>query len=118
MTTPKPSMTADKWQARISKDFPNGLLMAWKGSENSESDPLYRVWKITVVDMVGLDPVVELRVFDVPKTFVGQITSYETIQEKPLVAEVKLEGFDKPMVWSANISPKLAELMKSGPGAV
>lgn len=118
MTNPKPSMSADKWQKRISKDFPNGLLMAWKGSEQSESDPLYRVWKTTVVDMVGFDPVVELRVFDVPKTFVGQITSYETIQDNPLVAEVKLAGFDKAMVWSANISPRLAELMKSGPGVV
>lgn len=118
MTNPQPSLTADKWQKRISKDFPNGLLMAWKGSETSESDPLYRIWKITVVDMVGLDPVVELRVFDVPKTFVGQITSYETIQDDPLLAEVKLDGFDKPMVWSSNISPTLAELMKSGPDAI
>ena len=118
MTNPQPNITADKWQKRIDKSFPDGLLMAWKGSENSESAPHYRVWKTSVVGMEGLDPVVELRVFDVPKTFVGQIISYTDVQEKPLLVEVVMEGFDKPMIWSANISPELAELMKSGPDAI
>jgi hypothetical protein len=113
MTDTKPS-TADKWQARIKKDFPKGLLMTWKGSENSESAPLYRVWKINVVDMEGFDPVVELRIFDVAKIFVGRVTSYSKVQDKPFMAEVKFENFDKAMIWSANISDQLAELMKNG----
>jgi hypothetical protein len=115
VTDTKPAQTIDKWQKKINKDFPSGLLMAWKGSESSESDPHYRVWKVTVVEMEGFDPVIELRVFDVAKTFVGRVTKYETIQENPLLVEVIFEDIAKSMVWSANISPQLAELMKSGP---
>lgn len=115
LMTAKPNDTTDKWQKKIEKDFPDGLLMTWKGSENSESDPIYRIWKITVVDMEGFDPIVELKVFDVSKTFVGRVTSYETIQEKPLMVEVKFEEISKPMIWSSNISPQLAEILKSGP---
>lgn len=115
MTDTKPEALADKWQKTIDKSFPNGLLMAWKGSEESESAPLYRVHKITVVDMEGFDPVVELLVFDVAKRFVGRLTSFKKIQEKPLMAEVVFENIDTPMIWSGNISPQLAELFKSGP---
>jgi hypothetical protein len=114
VTDTKPEALADKWQKTIDKDFPDGLLMAWKDSD-SESSPLYRIWKITVVGMEGFDPVVELKVFDVAKKFVGRLTSYKKTQDKPLMAEVKFENIDSSMVWSANISPQLAELMKSGP---
>lgn len=117
MTDTKPS-TVDKWQKRINRDFPKGMLMVWKGSENSESDPVYRVWKINVVAMEGFDPVVELRVFDVAKIFVGRVISYKEIQEKPLMVEVKFDKYDRSMVWSANISDELAELMKDGAGLV
>jgi hypothetical protein len=115
MTDTKPANTVDKWQKRINRDFPNGLLMAWKGSENSESAPHYRIWKISVVEMEGFDPVVELRVFDVNKTFVGRVESYSKVQDKPLMMEVKFSDLDTPMIWSANISDQLAEIMKSGP---
>lgn len=118
MTDTKPAETTNKWQSKIDRDFPNGLLMTWKGSENSESDPLYRIWKIAVVGMEGFDPVVELRVYDIPKTFVGRIVSYETIQDKPLMIEVKFDDIDKPMIWSGNVSPKLAELFKKGPMSI
>lgn len=115
MTDTKPEALVDKWQKTIDKSFPDGLLMAWKGSENSESAPIYRVWKVTVIEMEGFDPVVELMVFDVAKRFTGRLTSFKKIQEKPLMAEVVLEGFDSPMIWSGNISPELAALFKSGP---
>lgn len=118
MTDTKPADTVNKWQKKIDRDFPDGLLMTWKGSERSESDPVYRIFKAEVVDMKGFDPVIELRVFDVPKRFVGQVTSYETIQDKPLMVEVKFDNIDKPMIWSANISPTLAELFKKGPAGV
>lgn len=118
MTDTKPADTANKWQSKINRDFPNGLLMAWKGSETSESDPHYRVWKITVVGMEGFDPILELQVFDVAKTFVGRVTSYETIQENPLMVEVKFDDIEKPMIWSANISDHLAQLMKKGPMSI
>lgn len=115
MTDTKPEALADKWQKTIDTDFPDGLLMAWKGSEESESSPLYRIYKISVVSMQGFDPIVELSVFDVAKKFVGRLTSYRKTQEKPLMAEVVFENIESPMIWSANISPQLAELMKSGP---
>lgn len=115
MTDTKPN-TTDKWQKRINKDFPRGLLMAWKGSENSESAPHYRIRKVTVVAMEGFDPVVELRVFDVAKIFVGQVTSYKEVQSSPFMAEVKFQDIDSPMIWSANISDQLADLMKDGAG--
>ncbi len=113
-----PATTADKWKSKINRDFPNGLLMVWKGSEQSESAPLYRIWKVDVVGMEGLDPVVELRVFDVPKTFVGKIVSYNKVQDQPLMVEVKFEDMDTSMVWSGNISPELAEIFKAGPVAI
>lgn len=114
MIDTKPT-AADKWQKRIDKEFPDGLLMAWKGSERSESAPVYRIWKITVVDMEGFDPVIELRVFDVAKTFVGRVLSYNQTQEHPRMVEVEFEGIETPMIWSGNISPQLAEIMKAGP---
>jgi len=115
VTDTKPADTVNKWQKKIDRDFPDGLLMTWKDSEQSESAPVYRIFKATVVDVKGFDPVIELRVFDVPKIFVGQVMSYETIQDKPLMVEVKFDNIDKPMIWSANISPVLAELFRQGP---
>src|SRR6188508_439513 len=113
--TAKPEALVSKWQKTIDTDFPDGLLMAWKDSADSESSPLYRIWKITVVDMEGFDPIVELSVFDVAKRFVGRLTSYKKVQDKPLMIEVVFDNISSPMVWSGNISPQLAELMKSGP---
>ena len=115
MTDTKPTATVNKWQAKIKRYFPDGLLMTWKDSEQSESAPVYRIFKVDVVAMEGFDPVIELKVFDVPKRFVGRVVSYETIQDNPLMVEVKFEDIDKPMIWSANISPDLAELFRSGP---
>lgn len=115
MTDTKPTTTVNKWQAKINREFPNGLLMMWKGSEESESAPVYRIFKANVLDVEGFDPIVELKVFDIPKRFVGRVVSYETIQDNPLMVEVKFEDIDTPMIWSANISDTLAALMKSGP---
>jgi len=92
-------VTVKQWSAKLSKEFPNGLLVSFG---NEENDPIYHVGRPRVLNAKGIVPKVQLQVLDVPKEFVVDVVTYEITQESPLVATV--HGTDgQVMTWSANV---------------
>lgn len=108
MTEDQGTSQVARWQEKIDREFPNGMVAAFvPGTGN------YLIPRVTVVRMAGLDPVVWFPVFsESVKTFGPvQVLSYEQIRSSPHRAvKVKFDNMET-MVWSAAVSPEVARTM-------
>lgn len=113
-TSPDESVT--RWQGKLDRDFPHGLLASWSTGEDRESpEGNYQVPRAEVVGTAGEWPVVALPSPAWGKTVTVTLTSYEIRQTKPcLVARVGVEavaGSPAYMLWSAGLGEPLTTIM-------
>lgn len=99
------------WQARLDSDFPHGLLATWHNQRGPE-DPLYRIARPDVIDLIDGHPVVRLDAWDTEKSLVLHITSYQQIRSDPLLVRVHAANTTPAMYFSANLSEELKNAMR------
>lgn len=111
-----PPETARRWQARLDRDFPRGILLSSIRREAAEHTFLSPRAEVTSVR--GLDPVVFLDIPGHGRGFSGVITGYNPVQSSPCrVVEVTLDyGGDNPsrdrtVLFSGNVSDSAARAM-------
>lgn len=93
---------ATRWQSRLDREFPRGLLATWE-----DDDTPYLVPWVQVQGMRGADPIVYFT-NDSGRWF-GPValTSYEQFQASPhRMVRVTMDGEDRAMVWCAAVPPR------------
>lgn len=94
-------------QQTIDTDFPHGAVASWVNR-----DTVYNISWIQVTGMSGLDPIVTLYVFGADRVLEDMVvTSWETVQESPLIIKATFAGEDSPMRFVADVPQRLAVLM-------
>lgn len=94
-------MSRESWEAQFAKDFPRGLLMTW---DDGDSDGLYHMGLVHILEADGLMPHVQIFVLGVDKGFEFKMETYEVVQRDPLVMRVHFRGDEgRAALWSANV---------------
>lgn len=110
------STRSDDFHAKVFGDFPDGFLMSYDTTPNSESDDgvTLHVYDILMhPDTETGNPRCLLRTMEQNpgKVFDIVIDDYEVFDHEPTQAHVTVEGMNKPMTWSDNLSDDMRAAM-------
>lgn len=106
-----PGAGVEWWQQRLDHDFPVGVIITWLGEAPRDSPQhVYHVPRIEVISMDGDNPFLYMPAPGWEKVISGQLTSYETQQDKPhLIVKAALD--ERPIEFSgAANSSEIAQM--------
>jgi hypothetical protein len=102
---------ARRYQDRIDKTFPRGVIISAEDERQGKSSMTYAVPRPVIVSMHGFSPVVFLAIPENDRSMSGTLAGWELVQEAPCkVVRVILDmgqrgrAHDEVQRWSANLS--------------
>lgn len=97
------------WQARCDRLFPRGAIAVWDTPDSA----VYRVPRVEVESMAGLDPVLDMPLHGAEKALgPWRATSWDVIQSRPAtVVRVTFENVPEALLLSSGVGQHLAQVM-------
>jgi hypothetical protein len=101
-----------RWQAILDRTFPDGAICSWRHPGGSDFPVSYRVSRLEVTGMAGLDPMVTGSDSGSGRVFgPWRVTSYA--KQPGGLYEVRFDNIEETMTWSTRVTPQLAALLRA-----